>query len=394
MGKRGAQSFEEKIGIDKFKELLSRLDIKEIAKLYCEHHFEESEKAKCKACRRSIYRAKKRIEKASKRDKTYGAIATFEDIPEVQEFITWLSKTKGLKSWRDIVNRLKRFWGWIKEDQRLSQLQRPALWDKRHVMYLIGRIRERQIALYGEKQALRQWFSFQGNMKLLKDPLLKASRADLRSPKGVKRKIRRFTPFEFSDFIKELTPDEQFSVKVHVALKCRTKALFELTWDCVNWDDGFYGFSTVTIDVMETKTKGGTTWKHCPVNLWFSDLADQLKDRYENRKSDQIIPMTVEEYRKLFREKISSIVGRKVEPYDCRRSPSGWLRDLGLSDLAIGQYKATEGEGYGFCGSGWENPEIFYNRYGVMNPLGIYDKTKRLDITNFDGLIHKILENR
>jgi len=162
----------------------------------------------------------------------------------------------------------------------------------------------------------------------------------------------------------------------------------------VNWSDNFYGFPMVTIDVFESKTKGGTTWKHCPVNLWFSDLAEDLKKRYEDRKDDKIIPMTVKHYRTLFRGKISKIVGRGVEPYDCRRSPSGWLRDLGLSDLAIGQYKATEGEGIGFCGSGWENPEIYYNRYGVMNPLAIYDKSKRLDIENFDGLIHKILENR
>jgi hypothetical protein len=42
---------------------------------------------------------------------------------------------------------------------------------------------------------------------------------------------------------------------------------------------------------------------------------------------------------------ISRKIGVKLEPYDCRRSPSGWLRDLYLSDIAIGQYDATTGEG-------------------------------------------------
>jgi hypothetical protein len=83
----------------------------------------------------------------------------------------------------------------------------------------------------------------------------------------------------------------------------------------------------------------------------------------------------------------------KLEPYDCRRSPSGWLRDLYLSDLAIGQYDATTGEGTGLTGSGWENPMIYYTRYGKMNPLAFYDRSKRLDMSIFDGLIHKILEN-
>jgi hypothetical protein len=90
---------------------------------------------------------------------------------------------------------------------------------------------------------------------------------------------------------------------------------------------------------------------------------------------------------------ISRKIGVKLEPYDCRRSPSGWLRDLYLSDIAIGQYDATTGEGTGFTGSGWENPMIYYTRYGKMNPLAIYNQSKRLDVSIFDGLIHKILEN-
>lgn len=72
--------------------------------------------------------------------------------------------------------------------------------------------------------------------------------------------------------------------------------------------------------------------------------------------------------------KISKRLGKQFQPHDCRRSPSGWLRDLGLSDLAIGQYDQNSGEGVGFTGVGWENAEIYYTRYGKINPIAIYDK--------------------
>jgi hypothetical protein len=48
----------------------------------------------------------------------------------------------------------------------------------------------------------------------------------------------------------------------------------------------------------------------------------------------------------------------------------------------------------GFCGVGWENPNTFYSYYGKMNPIAIYDKTKRLEVNFFNGFIRKILENK
>lgn len=132
------------------------------------------------------------------------------------------------------------------------------------------------------------------------------------------------------------------------------------------------------------------------MDLWFGSLSKDLKERWEKSgcpTSGNIIPFDYGDYRKLW-TKISSKMGFKLLPYDCRRSSSGWLRDLGLSDLAIGQYDATTGEGIGFAGSGWQNPQIYFNRYGKMNPLAIYDRSKRLDMSMFDGVIHKILENR
>jgi len=103
--------------------------------------------------------------------------------------------------------------------------------------------------------------------------------------------------------------------------------------------------------------------------------------------------MTYKEYLDLW-HRINEKVGMKLEPHDCRRSAGGWLRDLGLSDLALGQYNPTRGEAIGYTGVGWENSEIYFQRYGKMNPKAIYEKKLRLDPTIFTGLIHKILENR
>jgi len=225
----------------------------------------------------------------------------------------------------------------------------------------------------------------------------------MRSPNGVRRAVRRFTPHDVPAILKACDDeDERFTVKLHLTLKCREgtkdrpgESLIGLDWSQVRWEDNFYGSNIVTIDVYEPKTKGGTWWRHCPVDLWFSDLSKELRERWEKQgcpTHGRIVPLNYEQYRRLW-AKISKKLGKKLEPHDCRRSPSGWLRDLGLSDLAIGNYDATSGEGWSCTGVGWENPEIFYSRYGQINPLAIFDKSKKLDVSVFDGLIHKILAN-
>jgi hypothetical protein len=80
-----------------------------------------------------------------------------------------------------------------------------------------------------------------------------------------------------------------------------------------------------------------------------------------------------EQYRELWRY-ISGKIGVKLEPYDCRRSPSGWLRDLYLSGLTMCQYNAMIGEDIELSGNGWANPMICYTWHGKMNPLAIYDR--------------------
>jgi len=322
----------------------------------------------------------------------------FEIIPEIQQFRQYF---KGKKTLNAQVARLKNYWKWIREDPVLSRISRPALWDIRHVKAILDRLKEKQVSLYQPKQVFRRFFESQENYKMQKHKLIKAHRKDMRSPKGARRKETEFPPSLLPKIWEPLTPKEKDNVNIHLTVKSREgeqgkSSLLNIQWKDINWKDKFYGLPMATVDVYETKTGGGTWWRHCPLDLWFSDLSKRLKDRWEKLgrpKEGYVCDMTYKEYLDLW-HRIGEKVGIKLEPHDCRRSAGGWLRDLGLSDLALGQYNPTRGEAIGYTGVGWENSEIYFQRYGKMNPKAIYEKKLRLDPTIFTGLVHKILENR
>ena len=155
MGKRGRKPLEERIGEEKFKELLKRLDTKDIARLYCNHFVDENHKAKCKACARAIYRAKKRIEKKDRAKHSFEPIDIFHNIPEIENLIEFERDVKGKKTWRQTVRTLEEMWTWMKEDPQLCKLSRPVLWDERHIMLIMKKLKE-----YGPQnlyQAILRW---------------------------------------------------------------------------------------------------------------------------------------------------------------------------------------------------------------------------------------------
>ena len=397
---RKAKSLRRQVSLQQFEEMQKRMEPKEIATLLCQHYEKDEDKAVCQACRKAIVRMRNEVENRKRKNQSYSAIDEFDEIPEIQKLMIMLKRcSKPIQ--RSVRNRLFRMWTWIRESGKdeLVESQRPQLWGNEHIDFIIAKLAELRISVYSDIQALRRLFESIGKHELLKDRRLRASAKDMRSPNNSgKRACDRFTPQQVPhilDFAHDFVNDESdpFAIKLHITLKCRNKALFGLDWSNVRWEDDFYGFSITTIDVYESK--GKVWWRHCPVDLWFGSLSKGLRERWERLgcpRSGKIIPFDKGHYGKLWKH-ISEKNGTKLEPYDCRRSPGGWLRDLYLSDLAIGQYDANTGEGIGFTGSGWENPMIFYTRYGKMNPLAIYDRSKRLDMSFFDGLIHKILEN-
>lgn len=401
MSRRGRKTLEEKFGEERFKALLKRMSIKDIAKLVCDHQIDQEEKSKCEACRRAIYRAKQRLEAAERTDKTFEPINEFSQIPEIREFEEYCKgKMKSVGS-RAFERKLCRCWEWIRDSGKpeLVQLQRPALWTMKHVDYILVKVDEQGIARYQWVQALRSFFKSMKRLDMLTETSLKARRRDMRNPNGASRSRDRFTPQEYCQKIRPLlNDDERFTVDMHLALKCREGdrqkgSLLGLKWQDIDWNDTFYGFPMITASIFEPKTGGGTLWEHCPLDLWFGDLSSRLKEKYQGKNGDYVFPFTYQQYRDLW-NRISDALEQDFEAHDCRRSPSGWLRDLGLSDLAIGQYDARSGKAVGFAGVGWENAEIYFQRYGKMNPLAIYDRSQRLDTSMFNGFVNKIVEQK
>jgi integrase len=379
--------------------MLKAMSIEDIAEQICEHFIDRKDKKKCEACRRAIYRAKERLDRDERADKTYAPIDDFENIPEIKQLLEY-SEANNIRprSKRGMILRLKRMWNWIRENPEFENSQRPVMWEEKHIVYILKKVSELNIARYMWIQSLRRFFEANNKSNMLQYQLLRARAKDLRTPKGQRRTIDRFTLDELRQILSVCTSDEAFYIQLHITLKSREGckgegSLLNLKWDNVNWNDRFYGFDAVTITVFEPKTGGGIYWEHCLVDLWWGDLSAKLKERYARKTNDYIIPYTKAQYSQLW-NRISQKLGKDFEPHDCRRSPAGWLRDLGLSDLAIGQVDMASGRGAGFAGVGWENPKIFYDRYGKMNPVAIFDKKQRPNTTMFTGLICKILEQK
>lgn len=397
---RKAKSLRKQVSLQQFDEMQKRMKPTGIAMLLCQHYEKDEDKAVCQACRKAIVRMANELKELKRKNESYAPIDEFDKIPEIQKLKIMLKRC-GPHTQRNIENKILRMWRWIRESGRneLVRSQRPQLWGDEHIDFILAKLTDLKISTYEDIQALRRLFESLGRYELLKDRRLRASAKAMRSPNNSQKRIcDRFTPQQVPiilDFAYGFANDEEdrFALKLHFTLKCRIKALLGLDWSNVRWSDPYYGFPMTTIDVYESK--GKVWWRHCPVDLWFKSLSKELRERWERLgrpNSGKLMPFDYKHYQELWRY-ISRKIGVKLEPYDCRRSPSGWLRDLYLSDLAIGQYDATTGEGTGFAGSGWENPMIYYTRYGKMNPLAIYDRSKRFDTSTFDGLIHKILEN-
>jgi len=76
------------------------------------------------------------------------------------------------------------------------------------------------------------------------------------------------------------TPEEKLLLKLHITLGCREghkerSGLSGLRWSKINWKSN-------TIDVYESKVKGGLIWQGCSLTLFWPDIPAQLKKRMLN----------------------------------------------------------------------------------------------------------------
>ena len=363
------QGYEHKIGLERFKTLIKTMSPKEIAILTCEHYGSDEERGKCRACVPGIYRAKTRVQAKERAKKTFDVIEHFDDIPEIQSFIE-REQAKGVKNFKPKLSRLKRIWTWVRENPKLARQQRPILWDIQVVKFALARLTEIGISRYGYIQSLRHFFDSCGKHDLVKNPLLRARSKELRAPGKKEHRREELYPEEF----KKALEDEPLKVKtllwtgVTVGGRPGTRPPYEsgllgLSWDQVNWKER-------TVNVYESKTGGGIWWIRCPLDLFSDQSFELLRELWKDQgapEKGRIFPMSYKDLRELF-DYISEKIGRKTIPSDLRDTHATWLRELGMSDLAIGQYDALSGEAKGLGGVGWQNAQIFYSRYGKISP--------------------------
>jgi len=333
------------------------------------------------------------------RELTYEA---FLKLPEIEHFIEF-QKAKGREE--DGLNKMLR----DLYDFMLITKRYPRNWDENDLQKVLADLKEREISLYHKKQSFRRFFeTIPEKVYLLKHPLLACRREDMKSPKKKGVRTHDFmTPEIFQEYLNACdNAFERLILKVHVSLKCREgskgdkdSSLFGLKWENVNWQDDFYGDKAITIDVYESKTRGGIWWRHCRLDLFFKELPQEFKAYWESlgKPKEGYIwqyngkRFTYDDYRRLFK-KLNKRTGYKFRPHDLRRTGGSWLHQLGLDNIAIGETRAID-EAIGYGGVGWENSEIYYRSYGRLNPLTIFslDQSYEKWLNFFTGIVRRFI---
>jgi integrase len=166
----------------------------------------------------------------------------------------------------------------------------------------------------------------------------------------------------------ELDDLEKFILKLHVTLGCREGhhgkyGLMGLQWSKVDWN-------AATIDVYESKTKGGVIWKGCYLNLFFPNFISEMRYWYEHRvkDSDYIIESLTGYSHERAREwllgisrKVSKIIGRPFRPHFLRKTHAVWLIEADVPlELIAGKPSQA------FFGVGWEDVAVLLQHYGAF----------------------------
>ncbi|MEM4977052.1 MAG: hypothetical protein QXT64_07005 [Desulfurococcaceae archaeon] len=164
----------------------------------------------------------------------------------------------------------------------------------------------------------------------------------------------------------ELTQVEKTLLKLHITLGCREgfsassrSGMYGLQWSKINWSNN-------TIDVFESKTKGGTWWRGCRLDLFWPELPEELRLLYARREkeSDYILEslgIDKEDFYKIY-SKVSKIVGRVIRPHFARKTHAVWLIacDVPL-ELIAGKPNQSP------FGVGWEDLNTLMQHYAAFS---------------------------
>jgi len=312
----------------------------------------------------------KRLETYENKKQTFGDFAEFQDYPIVKEFIE--DRQIRRVEYSHHISKLRRYW------ERLGR-KHPATWGEDDLKEIVKLIREWEVIPYTFESTLRAWFKFTDakngkGIPLVSHPLLEASRSKMSSgrKKNGDREINYLEPKEFLR-VQEVTESLVFKALMwtHATLGCREGARKEasyqrgrggimgLNWTDVNWD-------RKTMDVYETKTKGGITWVDCPLDLFGDECYTLLRQYWESRgrpSEGKMFHVSYREYCKFFEVLVSSVVGRRLSPHSMRDTHATWLLNMDVKvELILGTTSRRKQEGYAL-GVGWMEPRMFFEHY-------------------------------
>jgi len=163
----------------------------------------------------------------------------------------------------------------------------------------------------------------------------------------------------------ELDDVEKFILKLHLTIGCREgwsasmrSGLAGLQWSKIDWENA-------TIDVFESKTKGGVWWRGIYLNIFFPNFIEELRYWYEHRVNDSdyildSLGFTRQRHERLMR-KVSKILGRYIRPHFLRHTHAVWLihADVPL-ELVAGKPSQAP------LGAGWEDLNTLIAHYGAF----------------------------
>lgn len=166
---------------------------------------------------------------------------------------------------------------------------------------------------------------------------------------------------------------------LHVTLGARegcrdpNSGLAGITWDKLK--DGF-----TRCDLFESKVRGGINWRDCPLDLFFKDLPERLREMWESRgkpTSDKIflkgykeVGDTYKQIREILREYYEGHVDPSLlkefitlRPHDADKIHVNllWEAEIPL-EVVAGQY-INKGEGIGIMGRGWLDINVIKKHY-------------------------------
>lgn len=303
--------------------------------------------------------------KASRRKRFYISELDSSDYTTIQDYIR-RAKRDGLKHYKEQIQQARRAW-------RSLNYRDPAYWTTDEVCtFLAGLSQGSQSRML---DAVRQIA-----------PQLANKSTGIKTGRFREKLARRKKDLFRTEIrmIHEALKGEQFQeiktlFDLHITLGARegssdsSSGLTGLTWDKFKKD-------FTRADLFESKVRGGITWRDCPLDLFFKDLPDRLREMWKKRGRSTNEKVFLNGYKgilALYRE-LRGILRTYYEgqvdpsllsefitlrPHDADKIHVNllWEAEIPL-EVVAGQYLG-KGEGIGLMGRGWLDINVIKKHY-------------------------------